>query len=97
MFDAFKPRKQCKKKTYNGPAITVGAGENAYSIFTAANAHGKIAVVGGGHTVGPGGFTQGGGHWLLSGKYGVAADRIVQISLVTADGKAVTASECENQ
>jgi FAD/FMN-containing dehydrogenase len=43
-----------------------------------------------------GGYIQGGGHSPLSGLYGMAADQILSLEVVTADGRFVTASESSN-
>jgi FAD/FMN-containing dehydrogenase len=40
-----------------------------------------------------GGFVAGGGHSPLSSLYGMAADQVLAIELVTPDGRFVTASE----
>ncbi|KAK0726249.1 hypothetical protein B0T21DRAFT_403378 [Apiosordaria backusii] len=43
-----------------------------------------------------GGYIAGGGHTPLSGLYGMAADQVLALQLVTADGKFVTASPSQN-
>ncbi|KAF9926179.1 hypothetical protein FBU30_004180 [Linnemannia zychae] len=47
-------------------------------------------------SVGVGGHTLGGGFGLLSRKYGLLIDRLVEIELVNADGNLVTASATQN-
>ena len=39
---------------------------------------------------------QGGGYSLLSPVYGLAVDRVVQIKVVTPDGRFRTANECQD-
>ena len=48
-------------------------------------------------SVGVGGFTLGGGIGRLSRARGLAADNLVSVDIVTADGRCVTASEDENE
>ncbi|KAJ0085727.1 hypothetical protein Patl1_06884 [Pistacia atlantica] len=60
-------------------------GETYYAIAEASNVHGFSA--GSCPTVGVGGHIGGGGFGLLSRKYGVAADNVVDALLVDANGK----------
>ncbi|KAL1899311.1 hypothetical protein Cpir12675_001504 [Ceratocystis pirilliformis] len=83
--------------SYKGPALKVGAGVQAYELYEAAHKHGVTAVGGEGQTVGVmGGYIQGGGHSPLSGFYGMAADHVLSVQMVTANGRFVTASETVN-
>ncbi|KKA30841.1 hypothetical protein TD95_000755 [Thielaviopsis punctulata] len=80
--------------SYSGPAMKVGAGVQAFEMYEAANKYGVTAVGGEGQTVGlMGGYIQGGGHSPISGWYGMAADSILAIELVTADGRFLTVTE----
>ncbi|WP_150466515.1 FAD-dependent oxidoreductase [Francisella sp. SYW-9] len=93
----FHPQNCPKSKEYS--AVTVGAGTRwleAYNVVT--NKHHEYVQGGGCTTVGAaGGFTQGGGFGSWSKEFGTGAAGIVQAEVVTANGKIVTANECQNQ
>lgn len=55
-----------------------------------------VTVSGGAATVGIGGYLTGGGHGAISSTFGLAADQILEIELVTPEGEIVTANECQN-
>ncbi|KAL9110540.1 MAG: hypothetical protein Q9227_004898 [Pyrenula ochraceoflavens] len=82
---------------YNGPAVKLGSGVEAWEAIEAASAQG-LKVLGGscsGVSI-AGGFAQGGGHSPLSSTYGLAADNVLEWEVVTASGNVVTASPTEN-
>ena len=83
--------------TIPGSAITAGGGSQMGNISPFALKFNRTIVAGSSNTVSVGGFITGGGHGILSGKYGLGADNVLQIELVTADGDIVTANECQNQ
>lgn len=88
---------QWSDKYYSGPSATVGAGVIGYELVEAANKQGLTVMSGECATVGlAGGFTQGGGHSILSNEFGLAADQTLSFEVVTADGELVTASPTEN-
>jgi UDP-N-acetylenolpyruvoylglucosamine reductase len=60
-------------------------------VVTAAGEHGLAALAGSSPDVGVVGYTLGGGIGWLSRKYGLAANSVVAIELVTADGRIVRA------
>ena len=63
----------------------------------AAYPHGLSIVTGQCPTVGiAGGYTQGGGHSLLSTHFGLAADQVLEYNVVTADGKILKATPEKN-
>lgn len=83
--------------TYSGPAIKLGAGVLGYKATEAAHAAGLVVVGGECPTVGiAGGFTQGGGHSVLSTEFGLAADQTLEFEVVTAAGAVVKASWKQN-
>ncbi|KZM21974.1 uncharacterized protein EKO05_0005035 [Ascochyta rabiei] len=87
---------QWSDKYYTGPSVTVGAGVIGYELVEAANNQGLTVMSGECATVGLAGFTQGGGHSILSNQFGLAADQTLSFEVVTAEGELVTASPTEN-
>ncbi|KAF7879761.1 uncharacterized protein EAF02_007931 [Botrytis sinoallii] len=82
---------------YTGKAVKMGAGIQAFEIYEFARANGVTAVGGEGRTVGvAGGYVAGGGHSPLSSIYGMAADQVLEMEVVTPDGRFVTASAMKN-
>ncbi|KAI9842021.1 MAG: hypothetical protein M1837_007517 [Sclerophora amabilis] len=83
--------------SYSGPVMKMGAGVVAAAAYAAAHKRGYIVLGGTCSTVGlAGGYTQGGGHSLLSSMYGMAADNVVEWELITANGTHVLASPTKN-
>jgi FAD/FMN-containing dehydrogenase len=82
---------------YHGPAFTGGSGVLARDIYRAADEKGLVVVGGEGQDVGIlGRYIQGGGHSPLSSIYGLATDQVLEMKLVTAEGKFMTAPRTEN-
>jgi len=89
--------KTYKTKSYSGPALKVGAGVIGIELYQAAEQYGVTAVGGEGMTVGfAGGYLAGGGHSPMSPMYGMGADQILSLEVVTPDGRFITASETQN-
>lgn len=65
-------------------------------INLAARAKNLTITSGGAATVGLGGFLSGGGHSAMSPIWGMAADNVIELEVVTPEGNIVTANECEN-
>lgn len=87
---------QWSDKYYTGPSATIGAGVIGYELVEAAGKQGMAVMSGECATVGLAGFTQGGGHSILSNAFGLAADQVLSYEVVTADGDVVIASPFEN-
>jgi FAD/FMN-containing dehydrogenase len=87
-----------KEITVDAPArrARVGAGVTWGEFDRAAEEHG-LAVTGGRvSTTGVAGFTLGGGSGWLERAHGLACDNLLSVDLVTADGRAVTASATDH-
>ncbi len=80
-------------ESYSGPAVKIGAGVISGELYAAVANHGYRAVGGTCASVGvAGGYSAGGGHSLLNGRYGMAADNVLEWEVVTADGNHVVAT-----
>lgn len=88
----------CGKDSQHYPAVTVGAGTRWVEAYTEVTTKNNRYVQGGGCTsVGvAGGFTQGSGFGSFSKKFGTGAASILQVEVVTADGKKHIANQCQN-
>ncbi|EKM56467.1 uncharacterized protein PHACADRAFT_207699 [Phanerochaete carnosa HHB-10118-sp] len=76
-------------------AITIGTGVEMQQLYAFADQHNVTAVGGYHRTIGTGYFL-GGGHSILSPVYGLGVDRVVEIKVVTPDGRFRTVNECED-
>ncbi|KAL0574023.1 hypothetical protein V5O48_007926 [Marasmius crinis-equi] len=87
-----------KSSSYSGPAFKASAGIIGRDFAAAASAEGLTVLLGQCPTVGPvGGYTQGGGHSVLSSIHGLAADQTLEFEVITPQGEFVRASPTENQ
>ncbi|KAH8901468.1 FAD-binding domain-containing protein [Thozetella sp. PMI_491] len=78
---------------YKGKALKIGAGVQGFEAVNAAAAEGLVVLTGECPSVGiAGGYTQGGGHSMLSSAFGLSADNTLEFEAVTADGRLVKAS-----
>jgi FAD/FMN-containing dehydrogenase len=93
--DSFRPSR-CKV-TIDGTAVTAGAGMQMWDLYSALDAINQTVVGGGGKTVSLGGYLTGAGHGLLAPRYGLAADQVYEMEVVTPSGEIVIANECQNQ
>ena len=92
---SFKPR-GCQNPI-NQAAISFGAGIQMGELNQVANASGLTILSGGQHGVSYGGFGSGGGHSALGATFGMAADNIVEMEIVSPGGDVLTINECQNQ
>ncbi|MGH7987631.1 MAG: FAD-dependent oxidoreductase [Candidatus Binataceae bacterium] len=96
MHSAFVPQ-GCQGKIAPQPAVTMGAGTYWMQAYEAVTTQGGRYVQGGGcTTVGVAGLIQGGGFGSFSKHYGTAAGSLLEVEVVTADGKIRIASACTN-
>ncbi|WP_348945215.1 FAD-binding oxidoreductase [Chitinibacter sp. FCG-7] len=72
---------------------TVGAGVTWGEFNHVLNAYGLHTPGGSCSSVGVTGYTLGGGYGYTSMRWGIACDHLIEVTLVTADGKIVTANE----
>jgi FAD binding domain len=76
------------------PAVTLQPGEQWLDVYHDAGAHNVIVAGGAARTVGAaGGYVLGGGHSPFSFYYGLAADNVLEMSLVTPRGEHVILNE----
>jgi FAD binding domain len=92
--DGFQP-KGCKF-SIDGPSVTAAAGTQMLEIDYEAHLRNLTIVSGGAGTVGVGGYLTGGGHSALSSTYGLAADQVLEMEIVTPGGEILTINECQN-
>ena len=76
--------------------ITVGAGHRWSEVYAFMMPKGKLVVGGADPSVGIGGWLLGGGHSLISAKFGLGVDKTLAMEVVTPTGELVVASACEN-
>ncbi|ETS75332.1 hypothetical protein PFICI_12276 [Pestalotiopsis fici W106-1] len=83
---------------YSGRAARVATGLEAWQMYQHMNENNVSIVVPGSYTIAPyGGWMAAGGHNPLASYYGLGADQVLSLQVVTADGTFVTASPDENQ
>lgn len=63
----------------------------------AANQQELYILSGGSESVSYGGYLTGGGHAALSSTYGMAADSVLEVDIVSPTGEFLTLNECQNQ
>lgn len=76
-----------------GSALTVGGGTDAYTAYRKAVEHNQMLVGGMARSVGVFGHASAGGHSILSSQYGLGADQVLQLQVVTPGGDILTANE----
>lgn len=73
--------------------MTISAGLQFWEIYEAASKYNVVVVGGSESTVGIGGYLTGGGHSPLSAQYGLGADQVLEMEVVTAAGEILTVNE----
>ncbi|MFG2129067.1 FAD-binding oxidoreductase [Streptomyces sp. NPDC048751] len=81
----------------SGNEAVVGAGAKLIDVYRALAAKGVTIPAGSCPTVGVSGLVLGGGHGVVSRAYGLTCDSLTQATLITADGKQLTANATENK
>ncbi|KLU91525.1 FAD binding domain-containing protein [Magnaporthiopsis poae ATCC 64411] len=82
---------------YSGRAIQLGSGIEAWEMSNLMVDHDITITAPGGNTVGGvGGWFLGGGHTTITSRFGLGADQVVELNVVTADGSFVTANGTHN-
>ncbi|KAI0402490.1 hypothetical protein F4802DRAFT_575989 [Xylaria palmicola] len=82
--------------TIDTPAVTAGGGSQLGPIYEALDKINRTVVGGNSKTVSVGGYITGGGHSILGTRYGMGADHVLELEVVTPQGDIVTANECQN-
>ncbi|KAJ7573870.1 hypothetical protein C8J56DRAFT_980674 [Mycena floridula] len=78
-------------------AIKTGPGDGWAAVYDLANRSDVVVVGGTSQTVSSaGGYTMGGGHSILSRQHGLAADNVLQFTLVNAFGEILVANSYQN-
>ncbi|MFF8845638.1 FAD-binding oxidoreductase [Streptomyces sp. NPDC015127] len=75
----------------------IGAGAKLIDVYRVLARRGRTIPAGSCPTVGISGLTLGGGHGVTSRAYGLTCDSLTEATLVTADGRTLTASATENK
>lgn len=69
------------------------AGTQIFDFYVAADKHNRTIVGGGAKMVGLGFYVTGGGHSILAPYYGLAADNVLKLEVITPGGEIVTGNE----
>ena len=80
-----------------GGSAVIGAGAKLIDVYRALTAKGVTIPAGSCPTVGVSGLVLGGGHGVVSRAYGLTCDSLTQATLITADGKQLTANATTNK
>lgn len=81
------------RKKIPGDAITAVAGTAMMDLYITADKHNRTIVGCGAKTVSLGGYVTGGGHSIMAPHYGLAADNVLQMEVVTPKGEIITVNE----
>lgn len=83
--------------TIDTTAVTAGGGSQVGHILDELQEINQTIVGGNSKTVSLGGYITGGGHSILAPHYGLGADQVLEMEVVTPMGDIVVANECQNQ
>lgn len=75
----------------------IGSGVGWGDVLSEALAQQRIVTTGQDGSVGPGGYISGGGHGPIASTYGLAAQQLLQVTIVTPRGEILTANDAENE
>ena len=81
----------------SGNEAVAGAGAKLIDVYRALAAKGVTIPAGSCPSVGVSGLTLGGGHGVVSRAYGLTCDSLTRATLITADGKELTADADDNK
>ncbi|UFQ16620.1 MULTISPECIES: FAD-binding oxidoreductase [Streptomyces] len=81
----------------SGTTATIDAGAKLIDVYRSLAAKGVTIPAGSCPTVGISGLTLGGGHGVVSRAYGLTCDSLTSATIITADGKQLTASKTEHK
>lgn len=95
MHGSFRP-KGCNF-TIDSTAVTVGGGSQIGALVHELDTINQTIVGGTSKSVSVGGYITGGGHSVLAQRYGMGADQVLELEVVTPIGEIVTANECQNE
>jgi len=80
----------------DGGAVTAAAGTQMEEMYELTDKYNETVVGGTGPTVSVGGYLTGGGHSLLSARYGLGTDQVLEMQIVTPRGEILTINECSH-
>lgn len=96
LHESFVPQ-GCEDRIKPLPAVTAGAGTVWIDLYNAVTTQAGRYVQGGGCTdVGVAGLVQSGGFGSMSKGFGTAAANLLEVEIVTADGRVLIANACTN-
>ncbi|WP_314415571.1 FAD-binding oxidoreductase [Streptomyces kroppenstedtii] len=81
----------------SGDEAVIGAGAKLIDVYRGLAAKGVTVPAGSCPTVGVSGLALGGGHGVVSRAYGLTCDSLTRATLITADGKELSASATEHK
>ncbi|XP_048729173.1 uncharacterized protein LOC125646710 [Ostrea edulis] len=73
--------------------ITCESGNTWLKVYEEVDKYNRVIIGGSAHTVSMAGYTLGGGHSPMSRMFGMAVDNLLELELVTADGRIVLAND----